>query len=86
MIGVIDYKVGNAPSVLNALSKVNVAAKLVSHPEELRDLSGLILPGVGSAPAAMASLVELGFVPALEQLVLIRSSFPRDLCWHAGFV
>lgn len=69
MIGVIDYKVGNAPSVLNALSKINVAAKLVSHPEELRDLSGLILPGVGSAPAAMASLVELGFVPALEQLV-----------------
>ena len=29
MIGVIDYKAGNAPSVLNALLKIGAQAKLV---------------------------------------------------------
>ncbi len=69
MIGVIDYKVGNAPSVLNALAKIKVDAELISRPEQLQGLSGIILPGVGSASAAMASLTELGFVPELENLV-----------------
>ncbi|NLL89122.1 MAG: imidazole glycerol phosphate synthase subunit HisH [Firmicutes bacterium] len=70
MIGVIDYKAGNAPSVVNALRRLNIACQLVSTPEQLRNFSGVILPGVGSAPATVESLAELGFIPELETLVL----------------
>ena len=55
MIGVIDYKAGNAPSVVNALRRLNIACQLVSTPEQLRNFSGVILPGVGSAPATVES-------------------------------
>jgi len=70
VIGVIDYKAGNAPSVINALRKLDIACQFVSTPEQLRDLSGVILPGVGSAPATIDSLDELGFISALEDFVL----------------
>lgn len=70
MIGIIDYKAGNAPSVLNALCKLNVQAKLVSSPQELDSLAGLILPGVGSAQATMQSLKKLNLIGKLEQLVV----------------
>ncbi len=69
MIGVIDYKAGNAPSVLNALRALNIKAELVSTPEALRPLTGIILPGVGSARATMDSLRELRLIPALEEKV-----------------
>ncbi|NLY91131.1 MAG: imidazole glycerol phosphate synthase subunit HisH [Firmicutes bacterium] len=69
MIGVIDYKAGNAPSVLNALRTLNIKARLVSTPEALDSVTGLILPGVGSARATMDSLRELGLIPALEEKV-----------------
>ncbi|NLM37321.1 MAG: imidazole glycerol phosphate synthase subunit HisH [Firmicutes bacterium] len=70
MIGVIDYKAGNAPSVLNALRALKIRAELVSTPEALRPLTGIILPGVGSARATMDSLRELGLIPALAEKVL----------------
>ncbi|HEY8391131.1 MAG TPA: imidazole glycerol phosphate synthase subunit HisH [Capillibacterium sp.] len=70
MIGVIDYRAGNGPSVLNALHALKIKARLVSTPEALRSVKGIILPGVGSARATMDSLQELGLIPALEEKVL----------------
>lgn len=70
MIGVIDYKAGNAPSVLNALQKLNIASSLLSSPEDISRAAGLILPGVGSARATMESLREMGCLGVLEEKVL----------------
>ncbi len=75
MIGIIDYKAGNAPSVLNACKKIGAEARLVSSPGELEDLTGIILPGVGSAAATLESLNSLGFVDALEDKVC-RKNLP----------
>jgi len=80
MIGVIDYKAGNAPSVLNALHYLNIEARLVSTPEELQPVKGLILPGVGSAPETMHSLYELGLVGALERKVLQEKTPFLGIC------
>ncbi|NMB98504.1 MAG: imidazole glycerol phosphate synthase subunit HisH [Clostridiaceae bacterium] len=66
MIGVIDYKAGNAPSVLNALQKLNIPSSLVSTPGEIEKSSGIILPGVGSAQATTDSLKELNILEVLE--------------------
>ena len=45
MIGVIDYRAGNAPSVMYALERLGLDARLVAEPAELADVDRLILPG-----------------------------------------
>jgi len=69
VIGIIDYKAGNAPSVLNAYNKLEVSAELVSNPERITDYTHIVLPGVGAAKATMESLRETGFDKALEYVV-----------------
>ena len=70
MIGVIDYKAGNAPSVFNALKKVESDAVMVRNGVDFDGLDGIILPGVGSAEATIESLRETGILAALEKKVL----------------
>ena len=70
MIGIIDYRVGNAPSVLNALCSLNIDSCLVSSPGQVEKCTGIILPGVGSAQATMDSLAEIGLIRVLEDKVL----------------
>lgn len=73
MIGVIDYKAGNAPSVFNALKRVGCEAAMIKNEADLenaKEIRGIILPGVGSADATMASLRENGLLHALERKVL----------------
>lgn len=65
MIAVIDYDAGNAPSVIAALDHIGEAGKLVSTAAELESAPAIILPGVGSAGATMASLAELGLLDTL---------------------
>jgi glutamine amidotransferase len=70
MIDVIDYRAGNAPSVLYALEHLGLPARLVSKPEEIAASARIVLPGVGSAGATMASLEELSLVKPLRARVL----------------
>jgi imidazole glycerol-phosphate synthase subunit HisH len=70
MIDVIDYRAGNAPSVLYALEHLGLPARLVSKPEEIAAATRIVLPGVGSAGATMASLEELSLVESLRARVL----------------
>lgn len=70
MIGVIDYKAGNAPSVLNALKRIGSDGVMVRNGLDLEQTDGILLPGVGSAGATMDSLRELGIVSVLEKKVL----------------
>lgn len=80
MIGVIDYKAGNAPSVLNALNKLNMNSQLVSTPEQIEACTGLILPGVGSAGATMDSLEEINIKGILEEKVLKNGTPFLGIC------
>ncbi|MDR1664937.1 MAG: imidazole glycerol phosphate synthase subunit HisH [Clostridiales bacterium] len=75
MIGVIDYKAGNAPSVLNALRHLEIPAEYVSTREQLSKAKALVLPGVGSAAATMRSLDDLNLLGELERLVM-REGLP----------
>ena len=62
MIIVIDYDAGNTANVLRALKKIGVQAELSSDPTKILAARGLILPGVGAYPAAMAELTKRGLV------------------------
>jgi len=48
MIALLDYGSGNLRSVHKALLKAGATVRLVQHPEEIGDASGLVLPGVGA--------------------------------------
>ncbi|MCI7676721.1 MAG: imidazole glycerol phosphate synthase subunit HisH [Streptococcus orisratti] len=66
---VIDYDAGNTANVLRALNKLGVKAELSAEPQKITAASGLILPGVGAFPAAMAELEKRGLVSAIKEAV-----------------
>lgn len=70
MIGVIDYRAGNAPSVGYALERLGIDHRLVSRADEVAACERLVLPGVGAAGATLESLVESGLVDVLTRRVI----------------
>ncbi|MFC3932432.1 imidazole glycerol phosphate synthase subunit HisH [Streptococcus dentapri] len=69
MIIVIDYAAGNTANVLRALAKLGVEADLSGDKEKILAADGLILPGVGAYPAAMAELEKRGLVNTIKSAV-----------------
>jgi glutamine amidotransferase len=70
MIDVIDYRAGNAPSVLYALEHLGLPGRLVRTPDAVSRSERLVLPGVGAARATLASLEGQDLVAALTDRVL----------------
>jgi cyclase len=70
MIGVIDYGAGNLGSMLNALKRLNIQARLVRGPEELNPSSSpferVVFPGDGHFASAMSSLNKTGCAQAVR--------------------
>lgn len=60
MITVIDYKVGNLHSVMNALRFIGADAIVSSDIADIRRADKLILPGVGAYPDSVAALKASG--------------------------
>jgi imidazole glycerol-phosphate synthase subunit HisH len=69
MIDVIDYRAGNAPSVLYALEHLGIPARLIDDAAGVATSTRIILPGVGAARATIDSLVEQDLVGALTERV-----------------
>ena len=69
MIDVIDYRAGNAPSVLFALEHLGIPARLADDAAGIAAAERIILPGVGAARATIDSLVDQDLVGALTDRV-----------------
>lgn len=69
MIGVIDYRAGNAPSVSYALTRLGLEHRLATDAAGLEGVERIILPGVGAARATIDSLRESALLDPLERLV-----------------
>lgn len=65
MIAVIDYKTGNLCSVENALGRLGGEYVVTGDAGVIRSASHVILPGVGEAGQAMASLRGSGLVDVI---------------------
>lgn len=83
MIGIVDYGRGNLRSVEKALAKLNFPAKIMTEPEELKAVQGIILPGVGAFADAMAALKEKSWIEPLRQYAASGRPF-RNLSGHAS--
>ena len=65
-IVVIDYQSGNLRSVAKALEFAGVAPVVTQEAAELAAADGVILPGVGSGPAAMHALEKRGLTDPIR--------------------
>jgi len=66
MAGIVDYGMGNLRSVAKACELVGLDAEVITLPEQVLKAQGLILPGVGAFPKAMANLAESGLDDAIR--------------------
>ncbi len=72
-LAVVDSGGANITSVMQALQRLNTEAVFTADPEIIASAERVILPGVGSAGAAMESLQSTGLdrlIPRLQQPVL----------------
>ena len=60
---------GNAGSVERMLSKAGGIGARITGPNDLTDVSGLIIPGVGSFDPAMSRIREAGFEQAIHKII-----------------
>lgn len=68
MIVIVDSGVANLASVKAALDRLGADSVISADPAAIRAASHVILPGVGSAQAAMAKLRDKGLIEALRSL------------------
>ena len=61
-IAVVDYGMGNRRSVEKAFEHVGATVKVTHQPEELEAADGIVIPGVGAFPRAVANLRRLQLV------------------------
>jgi len=63
---VIDYDLGNLPSVTKALERIGVDATIVTTPDEL-DADVVVVPGVGHFGTGARNLRDRGFDTAIKE-------------------
>ena len=68
MIAVVDSGGANIASVMFALERLGVEARLTSDPNEINAAPRVILPGVGAAKAAMNQLETLDLIDLIRGL------------------
>ncbi len=68
-LAIVDYGMGNRRSVEKAFVHVGAPAQVSADHDVLRRADGLVLPGVGAFPRAMANLRELGLDELLRERV-----------------
>jgi len=80
MIVIIDYGLGNLGSIKNMFKKIGYESIISSDLEEIKNATKLILPGVGSFDQGMKNLTEGGFIPILNQKVLVEKTPILGIC------
>ena len=90
MIVIIDYGMGNLSSVKNALNFLGLESEISSDEEEIRNASGLILPGVGAFPDAMDTIERLSLDKIIREEVaknkpLLGICLGMQLLFEKGF-
>jgi imidazole glycerol-phosphate synthase subunit HisH len=59
-VAILDYGMGNVRSVEKAFEHVGAEAELTADPSRAAEADGLVLPGVGAFPKAIANVRERG--------------------------
>ena len=74
-IGLIDYGMGNLKSVSKALEKVGARVWMVDKPSRFKNVSALVLPGVGAFHVAVRNLKEKKLFKPVQEWIRSGSPF-----------
>jgi len=66
-VGIVDYGRGNLRSVENAFLAINANAKLITSPDELDDITHLVVPGQGEFGDCAANLKKQGMFEPIRE-------------------
>jgi len=80
MIAIIDYGLGNVKAFANVYHKLNIPARIAKEPKDLKNVTKLILPGVGAFDHAMQMLENSGMRLVLDEMVLQRHLPVLGIC------
>jgi len=69
MIGIIDYGIGNIKAFENIYRKLDISVKILKQAEDFKDVTKLILPGVGAFDHAMNTFNNSGMREMTENLI-----------------
>lgn len=65
---IINTRCANLSSVKFAFDRLGYNAQITDNIEQIQSADKLILPGVGTAKAAMKNLAEIGLIETIQQL------------------
>tara|TARA_B100000586_G_scaffold269753_1_gene249702 strand:+ start:7185 stop:7868 length:684 start_codon:yes stop_codon:yes gene_type:complete len=74
-IGIIDCGFGNIASLINAIKYLNCEYVIIKKPENLTNLTHLILPGVGSFNLSAKKLRNLGWINGIKDFIKFSKPF-----------
>ena len=69
MIGIIDYQGGNLENVKRAFEAFKFKVRILREPVPIKNIDGLVLPGVGAFASAMRQLKESGFISFIKDFI-----------------
>ncbi len=69
MIGILDYGMGNLGSVRNTCAALGVEARILTSPDEMSAMDGLLMPGQGAFRDCMAHLRDQGWVQPVRDWI-----------------
>jgi imidazole glycerol-phosphate synthase subunit HisH len=80
MITIIDYGLGNIRAFINVYERLNIKIKIAHKPDDIKDATKLILPGVGAFDHAMSQLNQSGMRSEMEEQVLTNNIPVIGIC------
>lgn len=80
MIGIINYGTGNIQAIVNSFNRIGVESKLINTSSDFKDVSRLILPGVGSFDSVMKRFSNSGLRNSLSDAVLKNNIPVMGIC------
>lgn len=79
-VGIINYGMGNLFSVKSALNFIKCDNEYVNSPNDLKNFSKLILPGVGSFNHAIKNLKKQGWFDEILEMTKIKQVPILGIC------
>jgi glutamine amidotransferase len=80
VINIINYGSGNVRAIGNIYDQLNIPYNIAYSPNDIKDCTHIILPGVGSFDETMKTLRNSGFISPLNDLVLEKKIPVLGIC------
>lgn len=79
-IVIINYGMGNLGSIKNMFKHIGINAAVSDKITDIENADKLVLSGVGAFDSGMKNISDLGFIPVLNDKVLIRKTPILGIC------